>query len=632
MNNFRKVYPPSGRLLYDGGKNNKYEPSIIEDNESPDCLNVVFNAGSVGTRNGFKKINTASVGTYVCDGLYSRHGNNNTDTMVAFFNGTGFTLDGTSLVTIPSAQSVFTAGVRVNSAQMENHIFFGNGTAVPYKYNGTNFTRHGVPAPSETASYVTGAAGNPSGVYQYKFTFVNSAVVEGNPSSASANITVSSTKVEITSIPVAPQSHGVGSRKIYRTVTSGTTFLLLTTLSDNTTTTYSDNTADADLGAEAPTDNGEPPNYAAIIYHQNRLFMIDGTNRQLIYYTDLNEPYTVGALNFLTIGDGSTDLAYALGIQDNNLVIFGEQSPWVVYMPDTTPSNWKIIKANSPYSTKSPYGIFNFRNKIGFPAMENDKFVGIGALNNGTQEPTNTFLTMLAVSGNLKTDRVEPDMFDMQEAYVGNISSTVFKNMAYVTMTRTSPNTTNNYVYVLDFSDTIKSNNQSEAWVPWTGLNAAQFCVHNQELYYGSSDAVGFIYKEDEGVYADEGVAINSYFWTKEYFGYKGDESYSKDFRYANLLVDLAGGYFMDFAIRLDSDMGSGTNYQIDLDPGASLWGTMIWGVDTWGGGSNQKDMKMYIADSRGKRIQFKFSNQNTVNQRFKVHWLNFTYNLKGIR
>jgi len=52
MSGFRRIYPGPGKIVFDGGKNNKYEKSIIEDNESPDCLNVDFNAGSVGTRSG----------------------------------------------------------------------------------------------------------------------------------------------------------------------------------------------------------------------------------------------------------------------------------------------------------------------------------------------------------------------------------------------------------------------------------------------------------------------------------------------------------------------------------------------------------------------------------------------------
>ena len=136
-NSFKKVFPPNGKVLLDGGLNTKFEQSIIDDSESPDHMNVVFDAGSVGTRNGFITVNTASVGSYVCDGIYTRKASNNAETMVAFFNGTGFTLDGTSLVTIGSAQSVFTAGFRVGAAQMEEHLFVEN-SSVP---NITNIFR-----------------------------------------------------------------------------------------------------------------------------------------------------------------------------------------------------------------------------------------------------------------------------------------------------------------------------------------------------------------------------------------------------------------------------------------------------------------------------------------------------------
>lgn len=632
MSDFRRVFPPSGRQLFDGGKNSKYEKSIIQENESPDCLNVVFDAGSVGTRNGFKKINTASVGSYVCEGLYTRQGSNGAETMVAFYNGSAFTLDSTSLVTIPSAQSIFTVSVRVGSAQMENHAFFGTSGTLPYKYNGTDFTRHGVYSAANSASYVTGGAGNPNGAYTYKIVYVNSASVESNPSTASTTLTVASTKIEITSIPLAPQSWGVSTRRLYRTVTSGSTFLRLTTLSDNTTTTYSDNTADASLGVAAPSEKGVPPNYSTIIYHQNRLFMNDADNPSYVWYTDINEPYTVASTNFQIVGDTATDLVKGFAVQDNSLLVFCERAVWVIYMPSTTVSEWRVIKAKSAFTSISPHGQFNYNSKVGFPAMQNDKFVGVAAIVGDAVEPSADILTNATMGSELKSARIEADMFDIQEAYVKNISSIVYKNKAYIAMTKASGNTTNNRVYVMDFSLGDLSNSQTEAWAPWSGINVAQFAIYDGSLYYGSSTANGFLFKEDSGVYADNGAAINSYFYTKEFAGYKGEESFNKDFRYTNLLVDLAGAYSMGFSIIADSDSGTGTEYSIALTNNASLWGTMIWGTDLWGGGNSQGDKRQYMAGARGKRVQFKFSNKNTVNQRFKVHWLNFTYNLKGPR
>jgi hypothetical protein len=631
MTGFKRIYPGSAKILFDGGMNNKFEKSIIEDNESPDCLNVDFDAGSVGTRDGFIKVNTASVGSYVCDGIYTRKGSNNAETMVAFFNGTGFTLAGTSFTTLASAQSVFTAGVRVACAQMENHAFFGNGGTIPYKYNGTDWTRHGVYPPSTmSVTAHTGAAGNPSGAYQYKITYVNSASVEGNPSTALATFTVTNEKISLVCLPIAPQSWGVASRRIYRTVTSGSTFLRVATISDNTTTTYLDDTADAALGTTAPSDKGVPPNYSAIIYHKNRLFMIadDG----LLWYTDLNEPYTVATTNFLPVGDASTDFPKALGVYGDNIVVFGQRHPWLVYMPDTDPTNWLVIRCQSPFTSKSPFGLFEYNNKLAFAAIQNDKFVGIGAIMGNVIEPTSSLLTVNTAGGELKSDRIETDMFDVVESYLGNISSIIFKNRAYISVPKGSGQTTNNRVYVMDFGISNLTKNQKEAWVPWSGINVAQWTIYAGNLYYGSSTATGFVHKLNPGVYSDDGSAINSYFWTKEFTGGKDEASFSKDFRYANLLIDLAGAYFMNIATRADSDSGDGTNYQIDLDPNSSLWGTMVWGTDLWGAGSYQFDMRQFLSGARGKRIQFKFSNQNTAGQRFKVHWMNFTYNLKGPR
>jgi hypothetical protein len=630
MSEFKRIYPGSSKIVFDGGKNNKFEKSIIEDNESPDCLNVEFDAGSVRTRDGFAKVNTGSVGSYVCDGIYTRKGTGNAETMVAFFGGTGYTLNSTSLVTIGSAQSVMTAGFRVCCAQMENHAFFGNGSVTPYKYNGTDFTRHGVPKPSGTGIANSNGVGVLSGVYQWKVSYLNTQSVEGNVSDVIYNTSVTAKIARLTSLPTGPQSWGVAARRIYRTTDSGTTFFRVATISDNSTTTYDDNTADASLGAVPPTDKGEPPIYSAIIYHKNRMFMIG--NDGLVWYTDLNEPFTVGSTSFLPIGDAATDFPVALGVYADSVVVFGQRSPWLIYMPDTDPLNWQVIKAQSSYTSKSPYGIFEYNDKVCFPAIQNDKMVGFAALKGNVIEPTTSLLTVNTVGSELKSDRVEPDMFDAQETYVGNISSLVYKNKAYITFTKASGNTTNNRVYVLDFSISNLSKDQKESWVPWSGLNAAQFTVYNGLLYYGTSTATGFVYKQNPGVYSDDGTAINSYLWTKEFTGGKEEASFNKDFRYANLLVDLAGAYSMYVAVRTDSDSGDGTNYSIDLNPGGSLWGSMMWGVDDWGAGASQADKRLYLAGARGKRVQYKFSNQNTAGQRFRVHWMNFTYNLKGPR
>ena len=632
---FKRTYPSSGRILFDGGLSNKFKRSIIPDNESPDCQNVEFQDGAVGTRQGWTVINTASVGSFPCDGLYTRHATDGSETMCAWYGGTMFTLDTTSLVTVGSAQSIWTAGVRVGAAEYEDHIFFGNGNNPPMKYDGSEFTRHGIPAPSGTVSAVSDAssAGTLTGSYSWKFNYVNSLSVEGDVGAVITAPALASGQALLSDIPVAPQSFGVNARNVYRTDAGGATYKYVTQIADNSTTTYVDNKDDSELGAQAPLDSGVPPEYNAVIYHQNRLFFNDPGTPNFVWFSDLAEPYTVASTNFVRVGDNTSDLVKGFAIYNNSLIIFCDKSQWIIYMPDTDESNWILLTARSPYGSKSPYAPVLYNNKVLFPAMQNDKFVGFAALAGDTVDPNATLLTVNAAGSDLKSDRIEPDMFLVQEAQVGNISGIVYQNRAYITVTHET-GTTNNRVWVFDFSISNLSKNQEAAWVPWTGINAAQFTICDSTLYFANSDENNgsYIAQLNDGTYNDNGAAIDSYFWTKEFSGLKGEENNHKDFRECNLFYENAGKYFMNFGYRVNSDKGSGQLTQINLDPGTLTWGTLTWGTDNWGGGFDESEASQYLATARGTRIQFKFSNQNVADQRFRVLGLNFDYNRKSRR
>lgn len=118
------------------------------------------------------------------------------------------------------------------------------------------------PAPGALTCALGSGVGNiDNGAHRYVVTFVTS-TGETQAGDISASVTVSDKsvngKVLLSAIPVGGSL--VTSRKIYRTAAAGTAYLLLATLADNTTTTYTDNTADSGLGAEAPSTNttGDP--------------------------------------------------------------------------------------------------------------------------------------------------------------------------------------------------------------------------------------------------------------------------------------------------------------------------------------------------------------------------------------
>lgn len=625
------LYPRNSRLKFDGGKNSKFERALIQDNESPDCLNVVFDDGSVETRGGTDKLNSNSVGSFSCDGLYTRHDfDNENQTMIAWFGGTAYTWDVSTFATIGSAQSIYTAAERVYAAEYENYIFFGNGSSTPYKYNGS-FTRHGVPVPTSTLTVATASTGTAlTGEYRYAYTNVNSNLVESDLSPLSTTFTASSENAALSGIPTAPVSHGVNNIYLYRTLKSGTTFYRLDTVT-NGTTTYEDNTLDADLGQEAPTDNGVPPNYSAILYHASRLFVIDPANAT-VNYSDIGNPYVFGALSFLRVGDNTFDVPISMHVYDNSIIVNCRMNPWIIYMASTDPTEWRVLRVRGAYGSRSPFSAFNYENKVMYAAVQNDKMVGFAAIEGQTVTPSASLLTTTAVGSYMQSDKIEPDIFEIQESNLKDITSIVYQNKAYIGVTYEAGNTSNNRVYVFDFSLGDLSGKNSTSWTPWTGLNARDFTILDGNLYYGTSEETGFVYQMNTLTYNDDGSAINSYMWTKEYSGNPGEENITKDFRFANLFYEKSGDYFMDFTYRVDSDKGQGNNQQIDLDPGGSLWGSMRWGSDLWGGGSDEEEARYYLGPSIGKRIQFKFSNQNTVNQKFKILGMNFMYNKKGIR
>jgi len=100
-------------------------------------------------------------------------------------------------------------------------------------------------------SAVAGAAGALTGTYTYRQTFVSAdGETEGSP--VSASVTVAAKKITVT-LAVSPNPK-VTSRKLYRTVDGGTQEKLVATVSDNVTTTYSDEIADGSLGANVPTN------------------------------------------------------------------------------------------------------------------------------------------------------------------------------------------------------------------------------------------------------------------------------------------------------------------------------------------------------------------------------------------
>lgn len=154
----------------------------------------------------------------------------------------------------------------------------------------------GITPPASVPSAAAGDAGVLSGRYRYTITFVDDQGHESNPYMTNglanyAQVTVKEKKINLTSIPTG--GTGVTKRRIYRTIANGESYLYLTEIGDNTTTTLTgDNAADSTLGNALQYDNHVPPsNIRQIFSTSNRVYLVDGDDGKTLWASKI-DPFT----------------------------------------------------------------------------------------------------------------------------------------------------------------------------------------------------------------------------------------------------------------------------------------------------------------------------------------------------
>ncbi len=121
-------------------------------------------------------------------------------------------------------------------------------------------TKWGIDAPADGIfTAAVGAAGNLTGVYKYLITFRNSTTGHrSNAHPTAQTVTLAAQKGSLGDIQTSSDAQ-VDAREVWRTVSGGTVFFLLTTINDNTTVVFIDDIIDSLLaGTELPFDNDPP--------------------------------------------------------------------------------------------------------------------------------------------------------------------------------------------------------------------------------------------------------------------------------------------------------------------------------------------------------------------------------------
>jgi len=582
---------------FDLGLNTKATRYNMAPEESPDLQNVTFDdLGAVGTRAGYSAFLSTPLNSYAIDGLHGYVKSDGTSYLVAGGGDLLFRMSGNTGVTIPSAQSVLTAGEPQVYRTFQNQMWVANGYNT-YKWNGTEFTQWGVSAPSAATAAVN-SAGTQTGQYRWVVLGVNSNSAQGNYGSATTEVSLTSERAYITSMPIFATSAGVNEKIICRNTAAGSGVYWVVTTVSNAQNVYEDNHDDSELITLAPTDNYPPPNFTVFTEHLGRVFGAAGNsaNPSYLWYSDQDEPETYGVAAFERIGQGDgykiTGLAtladYLLVIKGNDS---GGGSIYILYTPDGTPANWSLTKLDTESGGDAEKVVVRFANFV----MYMNK--------NGVYDLNQHAL------GVIKTDslsfNIESEIYALAEDYLKNAAAYTWKNKVWLSVPYGAV-TANNRVYQYDYVRGRGATTRKQAaWAKFTNLAISDFTTYDGKLFGGSSAANGKIFELDTA-WNDEGSAINSYFKTFVIRGKKGHENATKVWRRVQMLVDTPGDWNMTLTYT-NPDFGEvGTSAEINLDPDDADWGTAIWDTNKWGAGFDRRTVEVVFRNSVSKGIQLK--------------------------
>lgn len=191
-----------------------------------------------------------------------------------------------------NANCSFDTSHQTQFAQIGTLLAIAGGRPARWHDGATEIERVGYPAPSSAITFSTAAGGlSPQYGYKWMFTYYNSTTgKESDWSPISADSGAQTSKQFNLTITTASPNSSADKKRIYRTLDGGDTYYFVTDIAI-ATGSYSDNTADASLGVEAPTqyDNGLPPATSFLITAFNsRLLWVDASNPATVY---VSKPY-----------------------------------------------------------------------------------------------------------------------------------------------------------------------------------------------------------------------------------------------------------------------------------------------------------------------------------------------------
>ena len=526
---------------FSGGKNDKFNPLLLADNELSDVQNMNYDEkGTLQKRNGYTARYASTFATGPVRGLVNYRKEDGTSRLViaaddkwfydkpqfsqlynteALFETTGTMRDMVDTVTTPG--TVVPIGVmgmgRLNlggrqgqlggSANAHQAVWQSQSldiSAVQDKTTGIVTIQNTVPTGT---SVVTETRVSPDNVTWDAWTGLgvsNAIQAVGTRSWLQARVRFNSTnrmKASLDSFNVKFDTTPSTTAIVGASGMSTSARWAFRTMND---TLYGVNGTDTNKkwdGTTFATQGGSPPTCQYIEVNKQRMFLAGqpSTNRSRLYFSDLANPESWPVLNFIDVGRGDGDAITGLAVLNDNLVITKDHSVWI--LQGDSPTNFVLRRMTD--ETGSVVG----------------HSFGAGG---GGNAIVKQILPMLARDGvyffdgvrtALASEKITNTLAGCNQrelSLAAGISVGVGYTKKYWLALPEGAATHNTIVLVFD---SLRS-----AWTVYRGMNASEFCLFRQfnadTLVFGDSTQ-GQVYNAEQAGFNDNGVAIDAYFVTK---------------------------------------------------------------------------------------------------------------------
>jgi len=305
---------------FTGGLNLDISEDLLNPKYSPNLKNVrVLDSGVIGRVNGSYKLYSQSTDIKRFGYFILSNGKK-----YILFQDEDYAVKVIDPTTWQVGATLHTFNGYVRFAQCYNYIFFGNRINGIYRWNGDEVVMGCAPEKPVFTGLTTGNLSG--GRYRYKVTYVINGVETG--AGECTEVIFGAIRGVTFDIPLGPT--GTTARKIYRKLSGSDNYKLIDTISDNTTTSWTD------TGASGTTTLGDGTNTMVkgdfLAFWDTRLW-IGGTDESAtaVFFSDEGYPNRVVNDNYIDVGDVITGL---IPFKDQ-LIVFTEKSVLAVVRDST---------------------------------------------------------------------------------------------------------------------------------------------------------------------------------------------------------------------------------------------------------------------------------------------------------